>query len=505
MKRLSLVGRVALLASVVALVVGVIVASALVAILSLRHSEARESQAKDVTVATLRVQELAVEIQSSLRGYVLSENPRLNPRFLTLLKTQRDQLPGALGQLDKLVADDSVQLRRAHDAAGELTGYLRDYVDNVIVIAKISPADARGSASGDEDRLRTQQIHQTLGQILATENTRSEHRAVHTRAVARTAEIIGIVGLAGSAVLVLLFGAWVASGVAQPLRRTADAATDVARGDLSVRLDEGGVGEVAALVSAFNSMARSLEVSRRELLLQNERLRESEQHKRDLISMVSHELRTPLSAVLGFTSLLLERDFPPDEQQRYLEIVDTQARRLATLAGDFLDVQLLEGGGFELDLAPFDLVELAREQTRLFFSHSESHELVLDMPDDALIVNGDRDRLAQVVGNLLSNAIKYSPEGGEVRIFVGERDGRAVFSVTDSGLGIPPEDRDRVFDKFFRGAAKTTAVGGTGLGLAVAREIVTTHGGTIEVESTVGAGSTFTFELPVSMAPVVSA
>ena len=94
MKRLSLVGRVALLASVVALVVGVIVASALVAILSLRHSEARESQAKDVTVATLRVQELAVEIQSSLRGYVLSENPRLNPRFLTLLKTQRDQLPG---------------------------------------------------------------------------------------------------------------------------------------------------------------------------------------------------------------------------------------------------------------------------------------------------------------------------------------------------------------------------------------------------------------------------
>ena len=252
-------------------------------------------------------------------------------------------------------------------------------------------------------------------------------------------------------------------------------------------------------------MTRSLEVSRRELLLQNERLRESEQHKRDLISMVSHELRTPLSAVLGFTSLLLERDFPPDEQRRYLEIVDTQARRLATLAGDFLDVQLLEGGGFELDLAPFDLVELAHEQTRLFFSHSESHELALDLPDEPVIVNGDRDRLAQVVGNLLSNAIKYSPEGGEVRVFVGERSGRAVFSVTDSGLGIPAEDRERVFDKFFRGAAKTTAVGGTGLGLAVAREIVTTHGGTIEVSSTLGVGSTFTFELPLSLTPAVNA
>jgi signal transduction histidine kinase len=503
-RRLSLVGRVALLATVVAAVVGVIVASALVAILSLRSAEARESSAKDVTVATLRVQTLAVEIQSSLRGYILSENPRRNPRFLTLLHSQRAQLPSALSQLYKLVADDPVQLRRAHGAGEELRSYLQDYVGPVITIAKISPEDARGPASGDEDRRRNQQIHQTLGQILATEDARSIHRAIHTKAVARTAVIIGVVGLAGSAVLVLLFGAWVASGVAAPLRRTAGAATDVARGDLSVRLDEGGVGEVAALMSAFNSMARSLEIGRRELLLQNERLRESEQHKRDLISMVSHELRTPLSAVLGFTSLLLERDFPPDEQQRYLEIVDTQARRLATLAGDFLDVQLLEGGGFELELAPFDLVELAREQTRLFFSHSEPHALSLDAPDEPVIVNGDRDRLAQVVGNLLSNAIKYSPEGGEVRVHVGERAGRAVFSVTDSGLGIPPEDRERVFDKFFRGAAKTTTVGGTGLGLAVAREIVTTHGGTIEVESTLGAGSTFTFELPLSPSPVVS-
>jgi len=500
-KRLSLVGRVALLASVVALVVGVIVASALVAIISLRQSESRESQATAVTVATLRVQELATEVQSSLRGYVLS----LSPRFLTTLRERRAQLPGAISQLDRLVADDPIQRGRAEIAAFQITGYLRDYVDNILFIAKAAPSDARSSASGDEDRYRTQQIRNTLGLILATENTRSLHRAVHTRAVARTAEIIGIVGLAGSALLVLLFGAWVAHGVARPLRQTAEAATDVARGDLSVRLDEGGVGEVGALVSAFNSMTRSLEVSRRELLLQNERLRESEQHKRDLISMVSHELRTPLSAVLGFTSLLLERDFPPEEQQRYLEIVDTQARRLATLAGDFLDVQLLEGGGFELELAPFDLVELAREQTRLFFSHSESHGLVVDVPDEPVIVNGDRDRLAQVVGNLLSNAIKYSPEGGEVRVFVGERDGHAVFSVTDAGLGIPPEDRERVFDKFFRGAAKTTTVGGTGLGLAVAREIVTTHGGTIDVESTLGHGSTFTFELPLSLTPAVSA
>ena len=123
MRRFSLVSRVGLLASVVALVVGVIVAAALLAILSLRRAEQREARAKDVTVSTLRVQTLAVEIQSSLRGYVLSRNPR----FLTTYHQARAQLPGALSQLDRLVVDDPIQLRRAHSAAADLGSYIRDY------------------------------------------------------------------------------------------------------------------------------------------------------------------------------------------------------------------------------------------------------------------------------------------------------------------------------------------------------------------------------------------
>ena len=186
------------------------------------------------------------------------------------------------------------------------------------------------------------------------------------------------------------------------------------------------------------------------MLAQNQQLRESEQHKRDLISMVSHELRTPLASVLGFTTLLLERDFAPDEQRRYLEIVDTQARRLAALAGDFLDVQLLEGGAMRLERAPVDLIELANEQTRLFFSHLDTHHLVLELPDEAVVVDGDRDRLAQVIGNLLSNAIKYSPAGGAVRVHVELEGDRAVLMVNDQGMGIDEEDRERVFEKFFR-------------------------------------------------------
>jgi two-component system sensor histidine kinase VicK len=286
------------------------------------------------------------------------------------------------------------------------------------------------------------------------------------------------------------------------VRRASSAAAQVAAGDFDVRLDESGAGEVGALLSAFNSMARALELGRRELLEQNERLRESEQHKRDLISMVSHEIRTPLASVVGFTSLLLEREFPSDEQRRYLEIVDQQARRLAGLAGDFLDVQLLEGGGLSFDYAPFDLVDLASEQVRLFFSHADDHTIDLDVPDEPVIVNADRDRIAQVIGNLLSNAIKYSPSGGRVRLLLTANERNAQLSVVDEGMGIPVADRARIFEKFFRGPGAAAAIGGTGLGLAVAREIVTSHGGRIEVESEPGQGSTFTVRLPRVSAPV---
>jgi signal transduction histidine kinase len=498
MKRLSLVGRVVVLASAVAMVVVLVVAAALIAIISLRRAEARESRAKDVTAATLRVQSIAFDLESSLRGYTLSGSRR----FLTRFNIARATMPGALQRLNALVGDDREQLRRALATERFLRAYVTDYAQPVITIRSWSAEVARSSTASDEDRRRTNEIRGTLGTILAVEQRRSVARSKQVRAVARSAVVVGSVALALSAGLVLLFGAWVARAVAAPVRRTSAAAARVAAGDFDVRLDEGGAGEVGALLGAFNSMTRALELGRRELLEQNDRLRESEQHKRDLISMVSHEIRTPLASVVGFTSLLLERDFPTEEQRRYLEIVDQQARRLAGLAGDFLDVQLLEGGGLSFDYAPFDLVDLASEQARLFFSHASAHTLDLAVPEDPVIVNADRDRIAQVIGNLLSNAIKYSPAGGRVRVLLEANERDARLSVADEGMGIPAADQARIFEKFFRGADAASAIGGTGLGLAVAREIVTSHGGRIDVESEPGRGSTFTVRLPRVSVPV---
>jgi signal transduction histidine kinase len=494
-KRLSLVQRVGLFAACVAALVGVLFVAALFAILSLRQAESRESRSKDIAVAALHVRTRSADLESALRGYVLSANPR----FVEIFRQSRAGVPGDVSNLQELVQDDPPQSTRADRVASELHGYLVDYADNVIAIAKVSRGAAASSAAGSEAKFRLGEINGTLDALLAAENERAQQASTHARKVVETAVGVGIAAIIISSALVLLFGAWVASGVARPVRRVAEAAAEVAGGDLGVRLEPDGTAEVGTLVTAFNSMTRSLELGRHQLILQNEQLREGERHKRDLISMVSHELRTPLAAVLGFTALLLERDFPPDEQRRYLEIIDAQARRLAALAGDFLDVELLAGGALTIVRTPFDLVELVHEQTELFFLQPASHRLSLDTPGRPLVVDGDRDRLSQVVGNLLSNAIKYSPSDGEVRVSVRAEGHDAVVAVSDDGIGISAEDAERVFEKFFRAPDASSTVGGTGLGLAVARDIVTSHQGTLEVESTPGAGSTFVVRLPLGV------
>ena len=492
MRRLSLVHRVNLVAIVAAALVATLVAVALVAIVSLRAADTRESHSKDVTVATLRVQAQLAEVESALRGYVLSENPR----FLTLFHTARQRVPIDVAKLQMLVQNDPAQLHRADAAAAEISDYLTDYAQNVIGIAQISRSAARSTAANAEGKRRTDEIGHEIGAMLATEDSRARKESAHARTVANITVGVGVGALIIATALVLGFGAWVARRVAGPVRRVSAAAVDVAAGDLSVRLEEGGAAEVGALVSAFNSMTRSLEVGRHELIAQNDQLREAEQYKRDLISMVSHELRTPLSAVLGFTALLIERDFAPEERQRYLQIVDAQARRLAALAGDFLDVELLDGGGLTIVRHSFDLTELVREQSQLFFLDFGTHRLALDLPSDPVLIDGDHDRLSQVVGNLLSNAIKYSPAGSEVKVSVEVHEDEALVVVADDGIGIPAADRDRIFEKFFRTDEAASSVGGTGLGLAVAREIVLAHGGRIEVESSKDGGSTFVVTLP---------
>jgi signal transduction histidine kinase len=202
--------------------------------------------------------------------------------------------------------------------------------------------------------------------------------------------------------------------------------------------------------------------------------------------------------MLAFANIILEE--AKEGQKEWILHVETIRGELVRLLGmveDLLDVERLGAAGMPLRRAHFDLTELVREQVAAVESTSRRRDLMVDAPPDPLTVDADRERIAQVLSNLISNAIKYSPEGGAVQIEVASREGAVLVSVSDTGIGIPEDQQDRIFTKFFRAESSDMAgIPGLGLGLALSRDIVSLHGGTMGFTSAPGRGSTFWFELP---------
>jgi two-component system phosphate regulon sensor histidine kinase PhoR len=230
-----------------------------------------------------------------------------------------------------------------------------------------------------------------------------------------------------------------------------------------------------------------------------QRLHELDEMKSDFVAITSHELRSPLAAVRGFVDTLLDHldDFEPAEVREFLAIIDQQSARLARLVEDLLVVSRIDAGQVTLDPAEIDLPavlmdtvqglgeEAARVRMQL------SYELPRSMWADA-------NRLDQVLRNLLHNALKFSPPGAPVVLSAAREGTTLLLSVTDEGVGIAPEERTRIFERFHQAeSANTRKAEGAGLGLYITRRLVEAMEGTIEVASTLGEGSTFTVRLPV--------
>ena len=233
-------------------------------------------------------------------------------------------------------------------------------------------------------------------------------------------------------------------------------------------------------------------------------LRELNRLRSELIANVSHELRTPLGLIKIFCTTLLRKDvdFDRETQREFLHDIEEETDKLEKIVDNLLDLSQMKDGRLRLDKRPTDVGQLAREVMETIKLEMEvqptQHRFVHDFPSDPLVATVEPKRVEQVLHNLLSNAIKYSPEGGTITV-QGRGDKRQLLvRVSDQGIGIPPEELDRVFERFYRVENEIIqSVRGAGLGLAVCQGIIEAHGGRIWVESTIGVGSNFYFTLPV--------
>jgi two-component system sensor histidine kinase BaeS len=250
---------------------------------------------------------------------------------------------------------------------------------------------------------------------------------------------------------------------------------------------------VAALAESFNQMAAQLQAA-------DQKQRELEHMRTDLIASVSHDLQTPLASIRAILEALADGVVEnPEAVTRYLLTAQRDVRSLSLLIDDLFEMAQLDAGGLTLDLQEASLADLISDTLESFSELAAQHKITISghAGPDIDPVRMDTMRIGRVLNNLLSNALRYSPDGGSIEL-TAQRTSRGVqVSVSDTGEGISADDLPKVFDRFYRGEkSRSRTTGGSGLGLAISRGLVRAHGGDITVESTPGHGSRFTFTLP---------
>jgi signal transduction histidine kinase len=441
----------------------------------------------------------------------------------------RPELQGQI--LDDGISRESLReqssVHQRHTGLGELTSD----PDGIIEVSV--PVHVEGS----DERWGTVRVGLPLSELRA-----------QLQATFRDLALLGLLAV----VVVLLSARYFTSQITDPLRQIARATANVANGPLNHTLDEDLVGELGETACSFNKMTEDLRRSQdairyqkrhlenmvqertaalrqkaRELENANRELKEVDRLKSDFLSNVSHELRTPLTSIRSFTEILLDSPtvVSPEEQTEFLNIIADQTDRLTRLIGDLLDLSRIEAGEFHCELEPVPVQEFVLApalETMRRIVKDKGVELETEFEKDLPPVLADADRLSQVLMNLVDNAMKFTKRGGRLDLrtytsekrvptdlaeagFFGvtadtpEQGTYVIMSLSDTGCGIPIEDRQRIFEKFGQvGNVLTSKPQGTGLGLAICGNIIAQPGGAIWVESEIGKGSTFSLSIPVS-------
>lgn len=441
-----------------------------------------------------RAETVSVYVQSRAREaaegrLVVGADRRVDPAvILTLDRAEQRVIADRLGQAD-------VQIR---------FGLLAPSGDGVLFVPALDEPllmrlEAQPAPGQTQERTAVVSHAYPAGglfQAYAVEVTLSNPYTFRATALANVTGLLAAIALFALGLSVVVSAA-MARRFTTPLRRLTEASRGLAEGDLSRRVPpsqvRAGSSELAELAVQFNAMADRLEES-------VEIIRRDRDRSRDFLADVSHELRTPLAALRTFNELLREgADADPDARAEFIESSGQQIERLDWLAQNLLELSKLDSGLVLLDLRPDDLraaVESAVEQST---SAARKRGITLDLrlPSGPVRIRHDPQRIGQVVANLVANAVKFTGRDGSVTVDVRATTDGAEIAVVDTGVGIDAGELPHIFERFYRGSRANEARGsGSGLGLAIARSIVEMHGGSIAVESRVGAGSTFSVSLP---------
>lgn len=296
---------------------------------------------------------------------------------------------------------------------------------------------------------------------------------------------IALAGLIGMAIIffVILSSSYFINSIVNPVDQVGKTARRIAHGDFSVRLQKQFDDEVGELCDVINYMA--------------EELKENEKMKNDFISSVSHELRTPLTAIKGWAETLRDPSIDYATLQKGMGVILKESDRLSSMVEELLDFSRIQSGRFKLNTSKLDLVAELSDVVLMFTERARRDQIALNYeePMDIIPINGDSNRLRQVFVNIIDNALKYSDSGDRVTVCVEHQGDFAVVSIADTGIGINAADLPKIKNKFYK--ANSTRRG-SGIGLAVADEIVNMHGGSLELRSTEGIGTTAIISLPVA-------
>jgi signal transduction histidine kinase/ActR/RegA family two-component response regulator len=462
-----------------------------------RRAESSVTRTLAVNTELARTLGLVVDAESGARGFLLTrEDPFLEP----YLGARRD-LPGVLDRLDSLISDADQKRRLAG---------LRPLIDQRLALsdqmrrfwADAPPGELvtlleRGKATTDQIRARLVTMEQAEADLLARRRARADHAHGWALAAAAASAVLGLLGGIGAMVLFT-------RGVARRVGRLEEDAGRLEQG-LPVAAPPAGGDEVGRV---GRSLARASELLRkRETALRQaqEAADAANRSKSEFLSRMSHELRTPLNAVLGFGQLLELEELTAQQSEAVVHILKG-GRHLLDLIDEVLDISRIETGRLPLSPEPVLVSELLRDTVDLIrpLATQRSVHLLADGANTCqAYVFADRQRLKQILLNLLSNAVKYNRSGGTVTVSCGAPDdSRLRINVTDTGPGIGAEHLALLFLPFERLGAERTDTEGTGIGLALSRRLAEAMGGTLDVVTTLGQGSTFWVELPLVEGPV---